>query len=116
MGESGHILGLLTQNVDGLVIEGLGGGHLPQGVADVAREAASRIPVVLASRTGGGFILSRSYGFPGGEIDLLSAGLISAGDLDGPKARLLLEVALRTALSQSPQPNLLSIAREAFLT
>ncbi|GGE41270.1 hypothetical protein GCM10007276_18300 [Agaricicola taiwanensis] len=57
--------------------------------------AAERMPVILASRTGGGPVLQKTYGYTGGEIDLLEKGLIPAGWLDGPKARVLLSLLLR---------------------
>jgi L-asparaginase len=58
------------------------------------------MPVILASRTGGGEILRRTYGFPGSEIDLLERGLINAGPLDGLKARLFLILLLRSGASR----------------
>src|SRR5699024_6948345 len=72
MGEGPESLQMLTSHSTGLVIEGMGGGHLPDGVAAVAREAAAHIPIVLASRTGDGYVLEQSYGFSGGEMDLLA--------------------------------------------
>jgi L-asparaginase len=57
------------------------------------------MPVVLASRTGTGETLARTYGFPGGEIDLQRRGLIRSGWLDGLKARVLLTLLLRRGVT-----------------
>lgn len=74
----------------GVVIDGMGGGHVPADAVDRVAALASRIPVVLASRTGSGHMLAHTYGYPGSELDLLGRGLRSAGPLSGRKARLLL--------------------------
>lgn len=78
----------------GAVIEAMGAGHVAERLSDPLGALAATMPVVLASRTGNGPVFSRTYGFKGGEIDLLSKGLISAGRLGGLKARLLLQLLL----------------------
>ena len=83
-----------TLGYAGLVLEAFGGGHVPSHVVPALADQASRLPVVLASRTGGGELLRETYSFPGSERDLLSHGLIPAGFLDGPKARILLSLLL----------------------
>lgn len=82
----------------GAVVEALGGGHVSKAAAERLGRLASEMPVILASRTGGP-VLAQTYGFIGSEIDLLSRGLISAGLLDGRKARVLLILLLREGLS-----------------
>ncbi len=78
----------------GLVLEAFGGGHVPAHVVPALEALASRVPVILASRTGGGELLQKTYGFAGSERDLLARGLIPAGFLDGLKARILLSLLL----------------------
>ena len=88
------------QGYSGLVIEAMGGGHVPSVMVDTLTDLANKMPVVLASRTGSGEVLRRTYGFPGSETDLLERGLISAGPLDGLKARLFLTLLLRSGASR----------------
>jgi len=84
----------------GLVIEALGGGHVPSPMIEPLEKLARKMPLVLTSRTGSGEILRNTYDFPGSEMDLLERGLISAGALDGLKARLLLTLLLRSGATR----------------
>jgi L-asparaginase len=59
-------------------------------MAEVVSDVVPRCPVVLASRTGAGPVLTGTYGFVGSEQDLLARGVLPAGWLDARKARLLL--------------------------
>lgn len=95
LADDGRVLSTLDGlGYRGAVIEGFGGGHVAERTVDAVRALAAQMPVVLASRTGAGATLTTTYGFAGGEIDLLGAGLVPAGTLDGLKARLLLAALL----------------------
>jgi L-asparaginase len=97
MGDDGSLVPLVRDaGYDGLVVEALGGGHVPSPWIEPLTALADVMPVVLASRTGGGEVLRRTYGFAGSEMDLIARGLIPAGPLDGRKARLLLTLLLRS--------------------
>ncbi|TVQ39175.1 MAG: asparaginase [Geminicoccaceae bacterium] len=78
----------------GAVIEGMGAGHVHHDAAPLLGELAQTMPVVLASRVMTGPVFTRTYGYPGSEMDLLQRGLIAAGQLSGLKARLLSSVVL----------------------
>ena len=95
LGDDGLLLPAITSlGYRGVVVEAFGGGHVPSGMVDGLADLARRLPVVLASRTGAGEGLRGTYGFAGSETDLLGRGLIPAGILDGPKARVLLMLLL----------------------
>ncbi len=95
LGDDGRLVGtLLARGYRGLVVEGMGAGHVPATMVEPLEALAREVPVVFASRTGSGSTLRHSYGYPGSEIDLLGRGVVAAGALDGLKARLALALAL----------------------
>lgn len=96
MGDDGRLVEPLAGlGFAGAVIEGMGAGHVPAEVAPKLGSLAERMPVVLASRALAGPVFTNTYGYAGGEIDLIRRGLIPAGALSGEKARILLSLALR---------------------
>ncbi|MBA2692378.1 MAG: asparaginase [Rubrobacter sp.] len=101
LGDDGRMLPELPRlGYVGLVVEAMGGGHVPEAMVGRLEKLAETMPVVLASRTGSGDVLEKTYGFPGSEMDLLGRGLVPAGMLDGLKARLLLSLLLRSGAGE----------------
>jgi L-asparaginase len=83
-----------TAPYQGIVVAAFGAGHVPARIAPLLQKVSERIPVVVASRTVSGEMLRRTYAYPGGEMDLLSRGLIFAGAYDAIHARVLLQLLL----------------------
>ncbi len=80
---------------EGIVISGLGVGHVSVAVADAISDAIEAgVIVVVGSRTARGGTAMNLYGYPGSEVDLLRRGAVMAGDLSPRKARLLLHTML----------------------
>src|SRR5918996_1158949 len=89
----GLVAAALERGARGLVLEAFGRGNGPAALVPAVREAvAAGVPVVVTSRCPTGRV-EPIYGKGGGK-DLLDAGATFAGDLKGPKARLLLMVLL----------------------
>ena len=87
------ILRALEDGAKGIVLEALGQGNVPPAMLPAVREAAARVPVVVASRCLRGCTAPR-YGYEGGGATLLQAGAVFAGDLSPAKARVKLMVLL----------------------
>ena len=102
IGDDGQLLAALPDlGFRGVVIEGMGAGHVPETLAAIVSALVERIPIILASRTETGPVFCRTYGYPGSEIDLLARGALSAGALSGLKARLLLQLLLRAGIARA---------------
>jgi L-asparaginase len=99
--DGGELLEGLGERCDGLVVAAMGAGHVPPPLAEPLGDIAKRVPLVLATRTGAGAVLSHTYGYTGSETDLLQRGLIRAGLLDASKSRVLLRVLLTVGLDRS---------------
>jgi L-asparaginase len=100
LGDDGRLLGALPAlGFRGAVIEAMGAGHLPAGLAEPVSRLAAAMPVVLASRVAAGPVFERTYGFPGSEMDLIARGAIPGGYLAGGKACLLLRLLLASGLA-----------------
>lgn len=77
----------------GLVLSATGRGNSTPGIVETVRGLVAKgVPVLVTSRSPEGRV-APIYG-QGGGADLAQAGAILAGDLSGPKARLLLAVIL----------------------
>jgi len=110
-GDSGTALRAIAASaIDGLVVEALGGGHVPSSLVPEIAAVAARIPVVIASRTGAGAVLERTYAFAGSERSLLAAGAIPAGILPASKARVLLSLLIAAG---EPRERIERAVREA---
>jgi L-asparaginase len=78
----------------GIVIEGTGRGNVPPAALPaIQRSIDAGLPVVIASRCAQGRVLD-AYAYEGSGRDLRQRGVIFAGHLPGPKARLYLMLAL----------------------
>jgi len=91
LGDDGELADMVQQaGYDGMVIAGMGGGHVPFAFAERIEALCRAMPVVVATRTGAGPALSATYGYVGSEVDLTRRGVLMAGWLSPPKARTLL--------------------------
>lgn len=88
---------------DGLVIEAMGQGNLPEQVMPAIEELIeAEIPIVLVSRCAQS-IVQPTYGYIGGGRQLKEMGLIFASGLNGQKARLKLMALLNAQDGAEPQ-------------
>ena len=102
-GADGRVISMLLNagNVDGLVIEGFGLGHVTAGTLEAIKAARKRgIPVVLSTRVYTGRVLP----LYARDVELQEIGCVRADNLSPQKARVLLMLALtRTSDPQELQ-------------
>jgi len=102
LGDDGRLLRDLPRlGYRGVVLEGMGAGHVPGVVAPIVGDLVATMPVILATRVHTGPTFTATYGFAGSETDLLRRGAIPAGELSALKARLLLALLLRSHAARS---------------
>ncbi|WP_455480918.1 asparaginase [Bartonella sp. B12(2025)] len=83
----------------GLVIAGFGSGHCSFEEAEIVRQYAQKVPIIIASRTYTGSTTRTTYGYKGSEVDMIASGALMSGYLSAVKARLLLWTFLAQGLS-----------------
>lgn len=89
-----EVAALLSAPLDGLVVAGLGAGTMPPAIDPLLAEAALRLPVLMATRSGQGEVSGATYVGAGTTHSLLEKGVIAGGFLDPRKTRILLTVLL----------------------
>lgn len=91
---------LIKKPAAGIVIEGFGRGNVPPALVPAIHEAVDlNIPIVLTTRTLGGRVLG-VHSYEGSAKALSNLGVILAGEISGPKARIKLILALGAKCSQ----------------
>jgi L-asparaginase len=86
---------LLSQSIDGVVIEAFGLGNLPPSIIPTLQQILDKgIPIVLVSRCFNGQVQD-VYDYDGGGRQLKEMGMVFSNGLNGQKARLKLIVTLQ---------------------
>lgn len=93
-GDGRYVRYAADSGADGIVIEGVGAGNVNTPTYEAIKYAIGKgVAVVVTSRVEKGGVYPL-YGDEGGGETLQESGAILAGDLKGPKARILLMLAL----------------------
>lgn len=97
--EEGLFQHIISQALDGIVIEALGQGNVPPSLLpSIHSLLKNHIPVVLVTRCFSGSVHD-VYSYEGGGKNLKEAGLVFTNGVNGPKARLKLIAALESHFS-----------------
>ncbi len=98
--DSSMLRNSIKEGADGIILQGLGAGHIPENMIPGIKEAIeASIPVVLTSRVSIGRFMTNTYGFIGSETHLRKLGVIFGEDLSSQKARIKLLVLLSAGFS-----------------
>lgn len=101
-GDDGRLLSSLPAlGYRGVVIEAMGAGHVPARLVDTISKLIAEMPVVLSTRVASGPVFTKTYGFPGSEIDLIERGAMPGGCLAGLKACILLRLLLANGFERA---------------
>ena len=98
----GHdIIDYMTESgYRGIVIEAFGRGNVHPLTADaLGRAVKASVVVVMTSRCYKGRVLG-VYSYPGGGVDLMARGVLSAGDMAGNKIRIMLMACLGAGMNR----------------
>lgn len=86
------------EKINGLIVEAFGAGNLPQEVAQkLSHLTAFGLPIALVSRCFNG-IAEPVYAYEGGGVKLHESGIMFVKELNAPKARIKLLIALNAGL------------------
>lgn len=102
LSDDGELAELAAQaGYNAVVVVAQGAGHVSFAFAERISRIGYTIPVVIASRTGGGSTAAHTYGFVGAEIDLAARGALLAGWLSPRKTRLLMQALLAAGIPRA---------------
>ena len=96
LGQSEKAFRAVVEVSDGVVVAGLGAGHMPAWWTHVVDEYIRRKSFIIASRTFSGPALTETYGAIGAEVDLQRRGAVMAGYLSPLQARLIMNIVMST--------------------
>lgn len=101
LGDDGRLVDVIEPSgYQTLVIAGMGGGHIHPAMPERLTKLATNMPVVIASRVGGGATLTETYAYVVGEIVLAARGMLRACLLSPHKSRIALALILGPGASR----------------
>jgi len=99
---------LTREGYRGIVVEAFGRGNVhPDAAEAIERALKASVVVIITSRCYMGRVLG-VYSYPGGGLDLLRRGVLSAGDMAGNKIRIMLMACLGAGMGRVEIKEMLS--------